>query len=127
MPLSPGVQLGPYQIVAPAGAGGMGEVYKARDTRLDRTVAVKVLPAHLDSAAARERFEREARAVFSLQHPNLCTVPDFGQQDGVDFLVMEYLESDTLAARLEKGPLPPGPALAHANQIADALDAAHRQ
>jgi serine/threonine protein kinase len=107
MPLTPGTRLGPYEIVAPTGAGGMGEVYKARDTRLDRIVAVKVLPPHVaDRAEFRQRFEREARAVASLNHPHICQLHDIGQQDGTDFLVMEYLEGQTLAARLAAGPLP---------------------
>src|ERR1700736_68760 len=100
MALSTGTHLGPYEIVAPIGAGGMGEVYRARDTRLDRTVAIKVLPAHLaDSPELRERFEREARTIASLNHPHICTLHDIGHQDGTDFLVMEYLEGETLAQR----------------------------
>src|SRR5580704_4013329 len=100
MSLSSGTKLGPYEIVAPIGAGGMGEVYRARDTRLDRTVAIKVLPAHLaESADAHQRFEREARAVSALNHPNICTLFDVGSQGGTEFLVMEYLEGETLAAR----------------------------
>src|SRR5437763_1763410 len=107
MALSNGTKLGPYEIVAPAGAGGMGEVYRARDTRLDRTVAIKVLPSHLSgNAELKQRFEREARAISSLQHPNICTLFDIGSQDGVDFLVMEYLEGQTLADRVAKGALP---------------------
>src|SRR5215471_3574743 len=127
MALAPHMRLGPYEIVAPLGAGGMGEVYKARDTRLDRTVAIKVLPEH--SAArpdARERFEREARAVSALNHPHICVLHDVGRQDGLDFLVMEFLEGETLAQRLERGPLPMEQALTYAVQIADALDRAHR-
>src|SRR6202140_758332 len=107
MSLAAGTRLGPYEILTPLGAGGMGEVYKARDTRLDRTVAIKVLPEHLSQKPQlRERFEREARAVSSLNHPNICTLHDVGQQDGIDYLVMEYLDGETLAARLHKGPLP---------------------
>src|SRR5215467_2078140 len=107
MALSSGTKLGPYEIVAPLGAGGMGEVYRARDTRLDRTVAVKILPSHLSAnPEAKQRFEREARMISSLNHPNICTLYDVGHQDGVDFLVMEYLEGETLADRLRKGPLP---------------------
>ena len=125
--MTPGTRLGPYEIVEPIGAGGMGEVYKARDTRLDRTVAVKVLPSHI---AAREdlrgRFEREARAVSSLKHPHICTLYDVGKQDGVDFLVMEHLEGETLADRVERGPLPLEQAMKYAMQIADAVDRAHR-
>src|SRR3989475_2779666 len=98
MPLTPSTKLGPYEILAPLGAGGMGEVYRARDTRLDRTVAVKVLPAHLSSSPeVRARFEREARAVSSLNHPHICTLHDVGHQDGGDYLVMEHLEGETLA------------------------------
>ena len=125
--LKPGTYLGPYKIVEPIGAGGMGEVYKATDSRLDRTVAIKVLPSHLsDNAELKERFEREARAVSSLNHPHICTLYDVGHQDGVDFLVMEYLEGETLADRLKKGPLDLEEALRYAIQIADALYQAHR-
>jgi eukaryotic-like serine/threonine-protein kinase len=128
VPLSSGTRLGPYEIQSPLGAGGMGEVYKARDTRLDRTVAVKVLPSHVASDPdLRQRFEREARAVSSLNHPNICALYDVGHQDGTDFLVMEYLEGETLAARLEKGPLESAQLLTLGIQIADALDKAHRQ
>src|SRR5436309_94887 len=103
MQVQPGVRLGPYEIVAPIGVGGMGEVYRARDTRLDRTVAVKVLPAEFaTNAQLRLRFEREAKAISSLTHPNICTLHDVGQQDGVDYLVMEYLEGETLADRITK-------------------------
>src|SRR5579872_5942266 len=127
MPLTPATQLGPYEIVSSIGAGGMGEVYKARDTRLDRTVAIKVLPEHLSrNPQSRERFEREAKAISSLSHPHICPLYDVGHQDGVDFLVMEYLEGETLAHRLKKGPLPADQVLQHAIQIADALDTAHR-
>jgi eukaryotic-like serine/threonine-protein kinase len=104
MALAPGTRLGPYEIVSPLGAGGMGEVYRARDTRLDRVVAIKILPQHLsEKPAARERFDREARAISSLSHPNICHLYDVGQQDGISFLVMEYLEGETLADRLGKG------------------------
>jgi serine/threonine protein kinase len=127
MALKPGDRLGPYEVVAPAGAGGMGEVYRARDTRLDRTVAIKVLPSHRAAEPQlRERFEREARAVASLNHPHICTLHDVGRQDGVDFLVMEYLEGETLFDRLKKGPLPIPQALQYAVEIADAMDKAHR-
>jgi eukaryotic-like serine/threonine-protein kinase len=127
MALAPGARLGPYEIVSPAGAGGMGEVYRARDTRLDRTVALKVLPSDLtNDPAARQRFEREARAVAALSHPHICTLHDIGQQDGTDFLVMEYLDGETLAARLARGKLPLDQALHYGIQIADALAAAHR-
>src|SRR5712692_1165314 len=106
MTLASGTRLGPYEILDAIGAGGMGEVYRAKDTRLDPTVAVKVLPAHVaDRPEMRERFEREARAVSALNHPHICALYDVGQQDGIDFLVMEYLEGETLAARLAKGPL----------------------
>ncbi len=128
MPLSPGMRLGPYEILDAIGAGGMGEVYRARDSRLDRTVAIKILPEHLSgSSTLRQRFEREAKAISSLNHPHICVVHDVGQQDGTDFLVMEYLEGETLAARLERGPLPLGQALKYGIQMADALDKAHRQ
>src|SRR5207249_5732241 len=124
----PGTKLGPYEIVAPAGAGGMGEVYRARDTRLDRTVAIKVLPAHLSSdPARRQRFEREAKAISALNHPHICTLYDVGREGETDFLVMEYLEGETLAARLEKAALSTEPLLKIGGEVADALDKAHRQ
>jgi serine/threonine protein kinase len=127
MALSAGTRLGPYEILAPIGAGGMGEVYKARDTRLDRTVAIKVLPGHLSSnPQLRERFEREAKAISSLSHPHICSLYDIGSQDGVDFLVMEYLEGETLAHRIKREPLRLEQVLPYAIQIADALDTAHR-
>jgi serine/threonine protein kinase len=126
--LAAGTRLGPYRIDQPLGAGGMGEVCRAADTRLDRTVAIKVLPDHLaGDPELRERFEREARAVSSLNHPHICTLYDVGQQDGADFLVMEYLEGETLALRLSRGPLPLDQALRCAIEIADALDKAHRR
>ncbi|MBI4906853.1 MAG: protein kinase [Acidobacteria bacterium] len=126
--LTAGDKLGPYEIVAPIGAGGMGEVYKARDTRLDRTVAIKVLPAHIaQREELRARFEREARAVASLNHPNICTLYDIGNQEGVGgYMVMEYLEGETLEARIGRGALPLETAVAYAQQTADALDRAHR-
>src|SRR5688572_23412144 len=128
MTLSPGRRLGPYEIVASIGAGGMGEVYKARDTRLERTVAVKVLPSHLSaSAETRQRFEREAKTISSLSHPHICALYDVGNQDGVEFLVMEYLEGETLSDRLVKGPLAFEQVLRFGCEIADALDKAHRQ
>jgi len=127
MALHPGSRLGPYEVIAAAGAGGMGEVYRARDTRLDRTVAIKVLPSDVAANAdIRERFEREARAVAALNHPHICTLHDIGQQDGVDFLVMEFLEGETLAERLTRSAIPIPQALQYAMQIADALDKAHR-
>src|SRR5262249_30768317 len=107
MSLPSGKMLGPYEVESPLGAGGMGEVYRARDSRLARVVAIKVLPEHLsENPEARERFDREARAISSLSHPNICHLYDVGQQDGVSYLVMEYLEGETLAERLGKGPLP---------------------
>ena len=128
MALNAGTRLGPYEIADQLGAGGMGEVYRATDTRLDRTVAIKVLPEHLaDDPQRRERFEREAKAVSSLNHPHICTLHDVGEQDGVHYLVMELVEGDTLQQRLEKGRLPLDQALEYAIQIADALDKAHRQ
>jgi Tol biopolymer transport system component len=128
MPLNSGAKLGPYEILSPLGAGGMGEVYRARDTRLDRTVAIKVLRQHLaDTAESRQRFEREAKAVSALNHPHICTLHDVGSQNGTDFLVMEYLEGETLAARSERGPLPLDQVLKIAVQVASALDKAHRQ
>ena len=105
MPLQSGTTLGPYEIVSAIGAGGMGEVYKARDTRLDRTVAIKVLPEHVASDPdLKQRFEREAKTISSLNHPHICTLYDIGNQDGIDFLVMEYLEGETLEERLLRGP-----------------------
>jgi serine/threonine protein kinase/Tol biopolymer transport system component len=128
MNLASGTRLGPYEILAPAGAGGMGEVYKAKDTRLDRLVAIKILPAHLsDDPERRQRFEREARAISALNHPSICMLHDVGHQDGVDFLVMEYLEGESLAERLAKGALPTDQVIRIGSQVADALDRAHRQ
>jgi Tol biopolymer transport system component/predicted Ser/Thr protein kinase len=128
MTLASGTKLGPYEITGAIGAGGMGEVYRAKDTRLDRIIAIKVLPDHLASRAElRERFEREARTVASLNHPHICVLHDIGQQDGTDFLVMEYLEGETLAERLKKGPLPLDQVLQYAIEISDALDKAHRK
>jgi Tol biopolymer transport system component len=126
MRLAPGQQLGPYEITATIGAGGMGEVYRARDTRLERTVAIKIL-SHLSSdPARRQRFDREARAISCLNHPNICVLHDIGHQDGIDYLVMECIEGETLARKLEKGPLPIDQVLKVGGQIADALDKAHR-
>lgn len=127
MQLSPGTRLGPYEIVAPLGAGGMGEVYRARDTRLSREVAVKVLPGHLSAnEEVRARFEREAKTVSGLNHPNICVLHDVGREGDTDYLVMELIEGETLAARLEKGPLPTAEVLRIGAEIADALDSAHR-
>src|SRR6201998_3186630 len=127
MPLISGTKLGPYEIVGPLGAGGMGEVYRAKDTRLDRTVAVKILPAHLSNDPVRkQRFEREAKTISSLNHPHICVLYDVGHQDGTDYLVMECVEGETVATRLEKGPLPLEQVMKYGAQIADALDKAHR-
>jgi Tol biopolymer transport system component len=128
MSLPAGTRLGPYEVLAPIGAGGMGEVYRARDSRLDRTVAIKVLPAAVvDHPSRLQRFEREARAVSRLSHPHICAIYDVGDQDGVHFIVMEYLDGETLAARIKGGPLPIAEALRLAGEVADALDHAHRQ
>src|SRR6185295_11802758 len=127
MSMPSGTRLGPYEIVAAIGAGGMGEVYKARDTRLDRAVAIKILPESLASDPQfRERFDREARAISQLTHPHICTLYDVGEHSGTAYLVMELLDGETLAARLERGALPTNQALTIAVQIADALDRAHR-
>ena len=127
MPLAPGTRLGPYESVSPLGAGGMGEVYRCRDTRLDRTVAIKILPSHLsDQPEARDRFDREARAISALNHPNICHLYDVGAQDGTSYLVMEYLEGETLADRLRKGPLPLEQFLKTGIEICEGLETAHR-
>jgi len=127
MTLTAGSKLGPYEIAAPLGAGGMGEVYRARDTRLERTVAIKILPAQFSSDPVRkQRFEREAKTISSLNHPHICVLHDVGSQDGVDYLVMECVDGETLAKRLEKGVLPLEQVLKYGAQIADALDKAHR-
>jgi eukaryotic-like serine/threonine-protein kinase len=127
MPLAPGTKLGPYEVLGPLGAGGMGEVYRARDTRLERTVAIKILPASISAdPVAKQRFEREAKTISGLNHPNICTLHDVGSQDGVDYLVMECVEGETLGKRLEKGPLPLEQVLKIGAQIAEALDKAHR-
>jgi eukaryotic-like serine/threonine-protein kinase len=126
MSLSTGTRLGPYEILTPLGAGGMGEVYKARDTRLDRTVAIKVLPEHLSQKPElRQRFEREARSISSLNHPHICTLFDVGHQDGIDYLVMEYVEGPSLAERIAQGPLALDESLNLAKQIAEGLEYAH--
>jgi serine/threonine protein kinase len=128
MPIAAGTRFGPYEIISAAGAGGMGEVYRAKDTRLDRIVAVKVLPSELaNDPEKRQRFEREARSISTLSHPHICTLHDIGQQDGVDYLVLEYLEGETLEKKLEKGLLPTPEVLKYAIELADALDRAHRQ
>lgn len=123
-----GTRLGPYEVVSAAGAGGMGKVYRARDTRLDRIVAIKVLyPRISTDSDLKRRLDLEARALSALNHPNICALYDVGNQDGVDFLVMEYLEGETLADRLRRGPLPTQEVLRYSIEIADALDTAHRQ
>src|SRR5580700_658802 len=128
MALTPGTKLGPYEIIAPLGAGGMGEVYRARDTRLDRDVAVKVLLTNLASdPSLKQRLEREAKAVSKLSHPHICTLHDIGHQDGIDFLVMELVEGESLEQRLLKGPLPADQVIRYAAQIADALAKAHKR
>ena len=127
MTIAAGARLGPYEILSPLGAGGMGEVYRARDTRLDRIVAIKVLPDHLASnPESRQRFEREARAASSLNHPHICALYDIGHQDGLDYLVMELIDGESLAARLTKGQLATDLVIRYAVHIADALDKAHR-
>jgi eukaryotic-like serine/threonine-protein kinase len=128
MALNGGTKLGPYEILSKLGAGGMGEVYRARDTRLERTVAIKVLPSHLSSDPdLKQRLEREARAISGLNHPHICTLYDIGSQDGVDFLIMEYLEGETISDRLIRGPLPVEQVLKVGTEIAEALEKAHRQ
>src|SRR2546425_731491 len=127
MLLAPGAKLGPYEILTPLGAGGMGEVYRARDTRLERSVAIKILSAQFSSDPIhKQRFEREAKVISHLNHPHICVLHDIGHQDGIDYLVMECVEGETLAKRLEKGPLPLEQVLKLGAQIADALDKAHR-
>jgi eukaryotic-like serine/threonine-protein kinase len=128
MKFQPGTRLGPYEIVSPVGAGGMGEVYKARDTRLDRSVAIKVLTSRLAGAGdPRARFEREAKAISALNHPHICTLHDVGHEGDSEYLVMEYLEGESLAQRLAKGRLPLDQVYRLGAQIADALDKAHKQ
>ncbi|MCA1612321.1 MAG: serine/threonine-protein kinase [Acidobacteria bacterium] len=128
MSQAPGTRLGPYEILSLLGAGGMGEVYRARDSRLGREVAIKVLPSHLSSSPdVRQRFEREAKTISALSHPHICALYDVGNEEGVEYLVMEYLEGETLAGRLSKGALPLEQTLRFGVEIADALDKAHRQ
>src|SRR5215475_14389169 len=123
MPFSAGTRLGPYSLLSPLGAGGFGEVYKARDTRLDRTVAVKILPsADLEVKA---RFDREAKSIAALTHPHICTLYDVGHQDGTDYLVMEYLDGETLSQRIARGPIPSEEMVKIASGVAQALDHAH--
>ncbi len=125
--MNAGTKLGPYEIVGALGAGGMGEVYRARDTRLGRDVAIKVLPEKFSkNAELKERFEREARAISSLNHARICTLHDVGHQEGIDFLVMEYLEGESLAERLRKGALPLKETLRIGMEVCEALDVAHR-
>ena len=127
MPLSPGTRLGHFEIVSPLGAGGMGEVYRARDTRLGRDVAIKVLPQHLSAFPdLRLRMEREARSISRLNHPNICVLYDVGRDGDQDYLVMELLQGETLAERLTRGPLPATELLKIGSEIANALDRAHR-
>src|SRR6516164_743872 len=127
MPLAAGAKLGPYEILTPLGTGGMGEVYRAKDTRLERIVAIKILPAQFSSDPVRkQRFEREAKTISSLNHPHICVLHDIGHQDEIDYLVMECVDGETVAKRLEKGPLPIEQVLKYGAQIADALDKAHR-
>lgn len=128
MPLEPGQKLGPYEIESLTGAGGMGEVYKAKDTRLNRTVAVKVLPASTSlNPDLKARFEREAKSISSLNHPNICILHDIGTDNGTDYLVMEYIEGQPLSDRILEGPLPTGEIVKYSLQIVDALDKAHKQ
>src|SRR5207342_534897 len=128
MTLSAGTKLGPYEIVAPIGAGGMGEVYKAKDSRLGRDVAVKVLSSHLSAdAEIRQRFEREAKTISQFSHPHICALYDVGREGDTEYLVMELLEGESLADRLGKGALPTEQVLRYGIEIADALDKAHRQ
>src|SRR3954466_10545533 len=127
MTLASGKKIGPYEILSSAGSGGMGEVYRARDSRLDRIVAIKVIAGDVaNNAELRQRFEREARAISSLSHPHICALHDIGEIDGNDYMVMEFLEGESLADRLTKGPLPAEQVLRYGMEIADALEAAHR-
>src|SRR6266576_4283399 len=127
MALSSGTKLGPYEIQSQLGAGGMGEVYRAIDTRLDRTVAIKVLASHLSSSPElKQRMEREARAISALNHAHICSLYDIGSQNGTDFLVMEFLDGETLAERMRKGPIPLNELAKIGMEIAEALAVAHR-
>ena len=127
MALTPGSRLGPYEIVSAVGAGGMGEIFKARDTRLGRSVAIKVLPeAMAQDERFLTRFEREAKAISQLSHPNICTLHDIGRENGTSYLVMEFLEGETLADRLSRGPMPVKDVLRYGAEVADALDRAHK-
>jgi serine/threonine protein kinase len=126
--MKPGTRLGPYEVIAQLGAGGMGEVHRARDTRLGREVALKTLPGTVVAdSEQRARFEREARAASSLHHPNICVIHDVGSQDGIDFLVMELLEGETVAERIARGPIPMSEVMQIGMQIADALYCAHKK
>ena len=128
MSVTAGTRLGPYEVVAPIGAGGMGQVWRASDARLDRTVAIKVLPGDFArNANLRIRLEREARAISALSHPNICTLYDIGHDNGIDYLVMEYVDGETLAGRLARGPLPLDQVLRYGTEIAGALDRAHKK
>src|SRR6202167_3646566 len=128
MALAAGTKLGPYEIESPLGAGGMGEVYRAKDTRLDRTVAIKILPTQVsEDSDAKQRFDREARAISSLSHPNICHLYDVGSQDGISYIVMECLQGETLAARLVKDPLPLEQILRYGIEICEGLGTAHRK
>jgi serine/threonine protein kinase len=127
MTITAGSRLGPYEVTAPLGAGGMGEVWRGRDTRLNRDVAIKILPeGFAQNEQFKARFEREAKTISSLNHPNICTLFDVGHESGTHFLVMELIEGESLADRLAKGPLPPDQVLKYGSQIADALDRAHK-
>ena len=127
MALVAGTKLGPYEIQSPLGAGGMGEVYRALDTRLDRTVAIKILAPHLSTdPTLRQRFEREAKAISSLNHAHICMLHDVGCYDGINYLVMEFIDGETLTKRLGKGPFALEQVLKFGEQIAEALDTAHR-
>ena len=128
MTLAAGTRLGPYEVLDPLGHGGMGEVYRGRDTRLNRDVAIKILPAGVtDNPTRRARFEREAQSISQLSHPNICAVYDVGEQDGTPFLVMEYIDGESLDQHLRRGAIPWTTALPWAIQIASAIDAAHRR